>query len=397
MKILQKIVFLQKSSGKFKKKRFDIEKYTFFFDKIGVTRLGLGTAKKYYEREKMKKLLSVSIMAMLAVSPMMANAAPVETPAGGVASSTGLTATAGPFYSLQDISDNDKKGVASAAYVKGAYNNAIRAINKVAETANAGQTAEEVATAVQSGINAAGGAGLTAANGSISVGAGDGITVNADTIEVNEGDGLAINATSKAVEVKAADTTIDVSSNGVKVGTITTANLTGSLAEGVAAGAVNNKLATQGYVQETAASAASTALTDYKVKDVAANGDIAVDANGKIDLSSGMKTAISGKANSADLATVATTGSFSDLTNVPTTVSGYGITDAYTKTEVDSAINTATTDMATGTGVEYTIEHTTYTTALTVPLYTEWGTTTTANTDTVTATTTAAATYATGS
>lgn len=38
------------------------------------------------------------------------------------------------------------------------------------------------------------------------------------------------------------------------------------------------------------------------------------------------------------LANVATSGDFDDLTNKPTTLSGYGITNAYTKTETDNAI-----------------------------------------------------------
>ena len=43
------------------------------------------------------------------------------------------------------------------------------------------------------------------------------------------------------------------------------------------------------------------------------------------------------KANAADLATVATTGSCNDLNSKPTTIAGYGITDAYTKSETYSS------------------------------------------------------------
>ena len=42
---------------------------------------------------------------------------------------------------------------------------------------------------------------------------------------------------------------------------------------------------------------------------------------------------------SSSLATVATSGSFADLQNKPTTISGYGITDAYTKTEIDNKVS----------------------------------------------------------
>ena len=41
---------------------------------------------------------------------------------------------------------------------------------------------------------------------------------------------------------------------------------------------------------------------------------------------------------SSSLATVATSGKFADLLNKPTTISGYGITDAYTKTEIDNKV-----------------------------------------------------------
>jgi len=41
-----------------------------------------------------------------------------------------------------------------------------------------------------------------------------------------------------------------------------------------------------------------------------------------------MTTLLAAKIDTADLATIATTGSFTDLKNVPTTIAGYGITDA---------------------------------------------------------------------
>ena len=40
-----------------------------------------------------------------------------------------------------------------------------------------------------------------------------------------------------------------------------------------------------------------------------------------------------------DLASVATSGSWADLTNTPTTIGGYGITDAYTKSEIDGKLS----------------------------------------------------------
>lgn len=40
----------------------------------------------------------------------------------------------------------------------------------------------------------------------------------------------------------------------------------------------------------------------------------------------------------SDLPSVATSGNFADLQNKPTTIAGYGITDAYTKTEIDNKV-----------------------------------------------------------
>ncbi len=40
----------------------------------------------------------------------------------------------------------------------------------------------------------------------------------------------------------------------------------------------------------------------------------------------------------SDLPSVATSGNFTDLQNKPTTIAGYGITDAYTKTEIDNKV-----------------------------------------------------------
>lgn len=390
MKILQKIVFLQKSSGKFKKKRFDIEKYTFFFDKIGVTRLGLGTAKKYYEREKMKKLLSVSIMAMLAVSPMMANADPVSNTHGPTHSETANSAASGvvaPFAS-ESITTDDQAGIASAAYVKGAYNAAIRAVNTVA--ADVASVSTNLDGTITNKINAAGGAGIAAANGKVSI---DLATSNS---------GLAFDGEGDAGKLKVAITTNNVAS--------------GSLATGTAN---NDKLATQGYVADTAASAASTALTDYKVKDVAANGDIEVDANGNIDLSTAAHNLLTGavqdvsegttagtiKVDGTDvavhgLAAVATSGNYSDLTvadgaiaqskinGLSTALSGAStaavttiegkLDDGANGYDIDAkTLKIQGTSVATKADVASTVSAATVTTSGTINLYNAWGATTT--------------------
>ena len=107
--------------------------------------------------KKMKKILSVSIVAMLAVSPMMANAAaldpqPTYNPTAGSGNATTIAAP----YASKTITTEDQQGVASAAYVKGAYNEAIRAVNKVA--VDAGSAAGDAAAAAEAAQSAAEGA-----------------------------------------------------------------------------------------------------------------------------------------------------------------------------------------------------------------------------------------------
>ena len=110
----------------------------------------------------MKKLIGVSLIAMLAVGPLAANATPV---AGEPAHADPATvASAVPGYALAESESNDGN-LATAGYVKGAYNAAIKAINKVATTAD---------SAVQSVT-----AGST--NGTIKVDNGADITVYDDS------------------------------------------------------------------------------------------------------------------------------------------------------------------------------------------------------------------------
>jgi hypothetical protein len=58
-------------------------------------------------------------------------------------------------------------------------------------------------------------------------------------------------------------------------------------------------------------------------------------------ISTATQTALNAKVNTAALATVATTGNFSDLKNIPTTVAGYGITDAMNTSSAANTISSA--------------------------------------------------------
>ncbi len=111
----------------------------------------------------MKKLLNISVIAALAVLPFAANAAvgdivSVTGPATAASASqvaNDVTATNDPKYALATVGDNDGN-VATAGYVKGAYNAAIKAINKVSETASNALTANGTATLTNKSIDANG-------------------------------------------------------------------------------------------------------------------------------------------------------------------------------------------------------------------------------------------------
>ena len=109
----------------------------------------------------MKKILNISVIAALAILPMMANAAPVAGEPDGIATNppTGqtaqnVTAQAGPKYQLAEANSAVDGVVATAGYVKGAYNAAIKAINKVSETASNALTADGTATLTNKTIDA---------------------------------------------------------------------------------------------------------------------------------------------------------------------------------------------------------------------------------------------------
>lgn len=88
----------------------------------------------------MKKILNMSVVVALAVLPIMANAAVTDADPGSTAVDA-PSATYVPKYGLAQAGGNDNNLV-TAGYVKGAYNAAIKAINRVSETsANAANSA----------------------------------------------------------------------------------------------------------------------------------------------------------------------------------------------------------------------------------------------------------------
>ena len=93
----------------------------------------------------MRKLLGISLIAVFAVSPVVAGAAVTDADPGQTVSNA-PTASNPPKYGLA-AADATDSNVATAGYVKGAYNAAIKAINKVSEnTVNAATKEGTVAT-----------------------------------------------------------------------------------------------------------------------------------------------------------------------------------------------------------------------------------------------------------
>ena len=164
----------------------------------------------YYERRQMKKLLGISVVAMLAVSPMMANAAGEITGAMYTApthaDSDAPTTDANPAFAASTIYTADQSHIASTAYVKGAYNSAIAAVNKVAanNTTSAGNGLTKDGTTFK--VNLTTGANDAAASG----------------LELTGTDG------SKTLQAKVDTTSIEINSSGalgVKAGGITSTEL----------------------------------------------------------------------------------------------------------------------------------------------------------------------------
>jgi len=114
----------------------------------------------------MKKLL-ISLSAILAAMPMMASAADVQADPGATTPGAAV-ASAAPKYGLMPVQSEVDGVVATAGYVKGAYNAAIKGINKVSEVLDSATSALTSANnrltsaiedmdanyATQSGVNA---------------------------------------------------------------------------------------------------------------------------------------------------------------------------------------------------------------------------------------------------
>lgn len=133
----------------------------------------------------MKKLLGISLVAVLAASPFAARA---EGPVAGDAThaESAVVSSAEPGYALVESAQTDSNA-ASAGYVKGAYNSAIKAINKVNSNINATIGSEALTTTAQT---------LKGAINEVKSGGNDAIAALDATVSQTAGaDGLAISVT----------------------------------------------------------------------------------------------------------------------------------------------------------------------------------------------------------
>ena len=275
----------------------------------------------------MKKLLGISLFAVLAATPLMASAAdtaPVAIPeakSGLAANGTNVvTATKGKYYAGETITDADKAAAASAAYVKGAYNAAISAVNKVAVTADSAvSTANNAANKNLTNLTATGKANVSAQG------------------------------------------TYDASTNY-------TAGTVGAAIKGKADSATT--LAGYGITDAyTKTEADGKFLTEHQ--------DITGKANTNLDnLTDTGKANVSaqGTYNASTNYTAGTVGAaIKAKADKSTTLAGYGITNAYTKTETDNAFATKTGVKATVDAATGSVNNVSLAVSGSAPMFINWG------------------------
>ncbi|MBO7052821.1 MAG: hypothetical protein J6W27_00065 [Alphaproteobacteria bacterium] len=291
----------------------------------------------------MKKLLNISVIAALAILPMAANADPiydVTTTDPGATNANGPEAANAPKYSLAAAGANDDNHMATAGYVKGAYNAAIKAINKVATTAD---------SAVK-GVKVNGSELTPDANGKVNVTVAEGATDG--TVAVNGTDVAVHGLGSAAYEDTDAFAT---AAQGIKadnaethIGTM--ANLTGgetTLVEAIEA------------VRTTADGAVQSVTTGTTDGTINVDGtDVAVHGLGSAAYTASTAYASAAQGTKAD--------------NAETLLGNSAMgTTATTVTGAIAELKTASGNYATQNGVENTIETATIT--ATVPTLTTWG------------------------
>ena len=257
----------------------------------------------------MKKILNISIVAALAVSPMLAFAEGESYQGGSATSLTGNDANI-PFALSADAS-NDGTNVVTASYVKGAYNDLTRKINTVAAAAGTDATTK---------ITQAAGNGLAGNNGVLSV-------------NVASAGGLAI--TDDALNVVTDGTTIvkDETNGTLSVGAIAESQVTGLQTD------LNNK---QGILTNNDATEnADTSINTTVLTTVGATG-----TNNSLVTEKAVRDAITAATTTANMVT--TTGT-QTLTNKTIDVDSNTVSNIEVDNFKSTAIVTSTPGIAAAT------------------------------------------------
>lgn len=293
----------------------------------------------------MKKFLNISVIAALAILPLAANA---EVPASdpGATTADAPVAQHAPKYALAQ-SDGSDNIVATASYVKGAYNAAIKAINTVATTADGAVKGVQV-----NGDN------LTLTNGIANVTVAE--SANDGKISVN-GKDVAVHGLGSAAYTAS---TAYISSDA---GAVKTAN-------------IDNKQVTEEKLAQTVQNsldAANSALQKADIAGGTANGTIAVEGT---DVAvTGLDTAAYAKATDFDAAGAAAGVKAAIEGKLDDGATGYDINANTLKVQgADVLTNASLTDYAKKTGVTNTISASSI--SGTVQTVATWGSTTTSTT-----------------
>ena len=327
----------------------------------------------------MKKLLSISVIAALAALPMAANAAvgdilSVSDPTAASAvtptpqADNAVTATTSPKYALA-VQGTKDGNLATAGYVKGAYNQAMKAINKVSETASNALTATGTATLTNKTIDADDNTISDLQTGNFKSGVVRGSTAGVRAVASAEDDKL---VTEKAIATAIDGMVTETGTQTLTNKTISGATITGGTIDASSTTISNldtgdfasTALATQtGGGMETDATNASD---DKLVTEKAVATALATATTGQVTLN-GTQT-LTNKTIDADDNTInLKSGTLVDST---TGIATDG-TASDSKLVSEAAVADAIADFATQTAVENTIETATITAR--VPTLTTWG------------------------
>lgn len=220
----------------------------------------------------MKKLLGISLVAVLAATPLMAMADPVVTPAAAnpqpetlAEARTANLVGAAPYFDLIGANPETDVNAASAGYVKGAYNAAIKAVNAVHGevtqiNTDMGNKADKDLNNVADGTVAT----RLLGNGAVTT---DKIADSNVTTEKLANDAV---TTAKIADLNV--TTGKLADDAVTTGKIANGTIlvedvnANAVSTGTQANAVNDKLTTQGYVDQQVAGI-NTELEDFAKKE----------------------------------------------------------------------------------------------------------------------------------